>query len=84
MPMYEYGCLACDSRFDRLRRMDQDDSGVTCPRCGGAQVQRQMSVFAAHSRGGSASMSEASAPVSSGGGGGCGGGCCGGGCATRN
>jgi putative FmdB family regulatory protein len=83
MPMYEYGCLNCDSRFDRLRRMDQDDSGVNCPRCGGEQVQRRMSVFAAHTRSGGASIAEAAAPVSSGGGG-CGGGCCGGGCATRN
>lgn len=82
MPMYEYGCLACDSRFDRLRRMDQDDNGVTCPRCGGAHVQRRLSVFAAHSRG--ASGAAETTTVTTGGGGGCGAGCCGGGCASRN
>ena len=82
MPMYEYGCLACNTNFDRLRRMDQDDDGVTCPHCGGARVQRRLSVFAAHSRGTSAVVAE-SAPRATGGGG-CGAGCCGGGCASRN
>lgn len=81
MPMYEYGCLVCDSHFDRLRRMDQNDSGVTCPSCGSVQVQRRLSVFAAHSRGGATSMTDVAAPAT---GGGCGAGCCGGGCATRN
>lgn len=51
MPMYEYGCLACNSRFDRLRRMDQDDTGVTCPVCHSESVQRRLSVFAAHTKG---------------------------------
>ncbi|RRR66008.1 MAG: zinc ribbon domain-containing protein [Candidatus Viridilinea halotolerans] len=82
MPMYEYGCLACDSHFDALRRMDQDDSGVVCPQCGASQVQRRLSVFASHSRdGGSARVTEAAPPAL---GGGCGGGCCSGTCATRN
>lgn len=82
MPMYEYGCLACNSHFDRLRRMDQDDSGVTCPSCGAAQVQRRLSVFAAHTRTSGATVIETAAPQVSGGG--CGAGCCGGGCASRN
>jgi putative FmdB family regulatory protein len=82
MPMYEYGCLACNTNFDRLRRMGQDDDGVTCPSCGGAQVQRRLSVFAAHSRVGSAEVAAPAPRVSSGGG--CGAGCCGGGCASRN
>ncbi|NTU79654.1 MAG: zinc ribbon domain-containing protein [Chloroflexales bacterium] len=83
MPMYEYGCLACNSRFDRLRRMDQDDSGVICPRCGGEQVQRRLSIFAAHTRGAPTTAAEttSTAPTSHGG---CGSGCCGRGCASRN
>lgn len=80
MPMYEYGCLECDKRFDRLRRMDQDDAGVTCPCCQSAHVQRQLSVFASHTRGGSGSA-VAAAPVATGGGC-CGGSCCSGG--SRN
>lgn len=83
MPMYEYGCLACDSHFDRLRRMGQDDAGVTCPHCGGEQIRRRLSVFAAHTRGGdSTAVVEPVASAASGGG--CGAGCCGGGCASRN
>jgi putative FmdB family regulatory protein len=82
MPMYEYGCLACNSRFDRLRRMDQDDSGVSCPTCQSAAIQRRLSVFAAHSRGesGVSAVAEAAAPAASS----CGGGCAGCGCGSRN
>ena len=81
MPMYEYGCLACNSQFDRLRRMDQDDSEVFCPHCGGEQVERRLSVFAAHTRGATPTVAEAApAPRSHGG---CGNSCCGGGCASR-
>ncbi len=80
MPMYEYGCLVCDHRFDRLRRMDQADSEVTCPYCGGDHVQRRLSRFAAHTRSAGAVI-EVPAPSTSGG---CGSGCCGGSCASRN
>jgi putative FmdB family regulatory protein len=63
MPMYEYGCLSCNSRFDRLRRMDQDDSGIICPKCHSEAVQRRLSVFASYSRSTTASVaSEAAAP----------------------
>ena len=81
MPMYEYNCLICDRHFDLRRRMDQDDSEVACPRCGGREVQRRLSLFAAHSRGTASSMN---IPVTATAGGGCGPGCCGGSCATRN
>lgn len=74
MPMYEYGCLECQSRFDRLRRMSQDDSGVACPHCDSVQVERRFSVFAAHSKGGSSAVVEAAAPQATSGG------CCGGSC----
>lgn len=79
MPMYEYNCPACHSRFDRLRRMDQSDTDLSCPHCKSEQVQRRLSVFAAHSRGGPAASQAVAAPVASSGG------CCGGscGCGTR-
>ncbi|MBX0327136.1 zinc ribbon domain-containing protein [Oscillochloris sp. ZM17-4] len=81
MPMYEYGCQSCNSRFDRLRRMDQDDTGLTCPTCHSTSVQRRFSVFASYSRGASSpEAAEVAAPA----GGTCGGGCPGCGCATRN
>ena len=77
MPMYEYGCLSCSSRFDRLRRMGQSDADVTCPSCQSHRVERRLSVFAAPSRGGAAVAEASAAPAA--------GGCCGGscGCGTR-
>lgn len=80
MPMYEYRCRDCDSRFERLRRMDQDDADVSCPCCQSTLVQRRVSVFAAHTRGGGA-MTSSEAPVAASGGGCCGGTC---GCGSRN
>lgn len=76
MPMYEYGCQACNTRFDLLRRMNQDDAGITCPRCESGRVQRRLSTFAAHSKdaAGVSAAASAPAPVASGGG------CCGGSC----
>lgn len=79
MPMYEYGCTTCASKFDLLRRMDQADTGIICPQCGSNHVQRKLSVFAAHSKDSSGKVST----VASTGGGCCsGGGVCG--CAARN
>jgi putative FmdB family regulatory protein len=80
MPMYEYGCMECQNRFDRLRRMDQNDQDVACPYCQSAHVERRLSVFAAHSKGGATVSEAAPAPQATGGG------CCGGscGCGSRN
>lgn len=81
MPMYEYGCLSCNNRFDLLRRMDQGDSGVTCPICHSESVQRRLSVFATYSKGVvSSDAVEVAAPS----GGTCSGSCATCGCGTRN
>jgi putative FmdB family regulatory protein len=80
MPMYEYGCQACDTRFDLLRRMDQDDADVACPRCHSGRIRRRLSVFASHSRDAVGVSAAATAPVATTGGGCCGGSC---GCGTR-
>ena len=34
MPLYEYECPACGRVFEELRRAG-DESGATCPQCGG-------------------------------------------------
>jgi putative FmdB family regulatory protein len=45
MPIYEYVCMTCESHFEELvRNGDEPD----CPDCGGPDVRRQLSVFAAH------------------------------------
>ena len=38
MPLYEYQCLNCSTRFE-VRRGFHDESAVPCPKCQG-EVQR--------------------------------------------
>lgn len=71
MPLYEYHCLDCQSRFEKLSKHEAADA-MTCPTCGGKRARRLLSVFASFSRSGDG------APVAmAGGGGGC---ACGGNC----
>ena len=48
VPIYEYECGECESRFDRLQRLT--DADPNCPDCGGTSVRKHISVFAAASR----------------------------------
>lgn len=45
MPVYEYKCPDCGQFFDTLRKMDELDKPIECPRCGGHGAKRQLSVF---------------------------------------
>lgn len=45
MPIYEYACKQCDRRFETLVR---DAEAPECPSCHGRELERQLSVFAAH------------------------------------
>lgn len=71
MPLYEYVCDRCETRFEMLRPSGRMDDPASCPR-GHGTSRRVLSTFAALTKD---SYGE-SAPV--GGGGGCGG--CDGGC----
>lgn len=73
MPLYEYYCHKCASKFEMLRTMGRSDEPGTCPKghSGGA---RTITTFAAVSKGDGAGMMDA---PSGGGGCGCGGGGCG-------
>jgi putative FmdB family regulatory protein len=46
MPLFEYRCPACDSRFELLIR---GDAVPTCPTCGGTSLERMLSLFAVSS-----------------------------------
>lgn len=48
MPLFEYACTECRRRFELLVR-----SGDTpeCPSCHSTKLDRQLSVFAAHTQG---------------------------------
>ena len=68
MPLYEYVCDRCDTRFEELRASNRMDEPAKCP-AGHPASHRVLSTFAALTRDGIGEP----APV---GGGGCGGGGC--------
>ena len=51
MPIYEYRCQDCQTRFERLVLRAADAAEVTCPACGQKRVSQELSVFAAPSSG---------------------------------
>jgi len=53
MPIYEYLCDDCGSKFEKLVRSSQASAEVECPSCGEAHVTQQLSTFAAHANGSS-------------------------------
>ena len=69
MPLYEYLCKDCNTKFEMLRPMSQVDKTAACPECE-TSAPRVFSVFAAFTSG----QDEGFAPIA-GAGGGCG--CCG-------
>lgn len=48
MPIFEYKCEECGSRFEKLVRNSEAGPPV-CPQCESPKTTRQLSVFAAHS-----------------------------------
>ncbi len=55
MPVYEYLCTTCRSRFEKLRSMDTFQETIPCPDCG-TPAARALSVFAAFTRGANGEM----------------------------
>ncbi len=51
MPVYEYVCLDCGTRFDALRPMRQADAPIACHDCESEHTSRTLSVFFATSDG---------------------------------
>ena len=50
MPLYEYYCPQCETRFELLRPMSRSDDPAACPN-GHDRAQRVLSVFSAVSKG---------------------------------
>jgi putative FmdB family regulatory protein len=46
MPIYEYFCADCRTKFEALRPMAQADAIIACEACGGGHTARVLSVFA--------------------------------------
>jgi putative FmdB family regulatory protein len=55
MPIYEYSCDSCGSKFEKLVRRSEEVLESGCPSCGDKHLTQEYSTFAAHA--GSASAS---------------------------
>jgi putative FmdB family regulatory protein len=62
MPLFEYACRDCGHHFEHLTR---DRETPRCPACSGAELEKQLSVFAVGATGAS-SPSASQAPSSCG------------------
>ena len=71
MPIYEYVCEECATRFERIVLNKQQE--IACPKCASKKATIQLSVFATT---GNSNGASAKSSTSTGGGGSC----CGGGC----
>jgi putative FmdB family regulatory protein len=68
MPIFEYACDDCGTKFEKLVRRSTDAAELRCPSCGEAHLTTQYSTFAPRS-----AAPKQSEPA------GCGAGMCGGG-----
>jgi len=48
MPIYEYECLSCGSRFQSLVMKEAEEKKLACPRCGKGKKRRLISRVAYH------------------------------------
>ncbi len=58
MPIYEYICDDCGTKFEKLVRRNQD--AIACPSCGESHLKTALSTFAAHSSNGKTQASRRS------------------------
>jgi putative FmdB family regulatory protein len=56
MPIYAYACADCGHDFETLVRASETPA---CPKCGGARLDRQISLIAKPASGGPSAASEA-------------------------
>jgi putative FmdB family regulatory protein len=74
MPLYEYYCADCRTKFEALRPMSKADTAIQCKGCESIRTSRVLSLFAPNIK------SEESSNFSPTFSGNMGGGCCGGHC----
>ena len=52
MPIFEYSCETCGTKFEKLMRRAGETEGLECPSCGEHHLKQELSTFAAHANGG--------------------------------
>jgi putative FmdB family regulatory protein len=63
MPIYEYKCDDCGTKFEKLVRRSDDAAALECPSCGEKHLTQELSTFAAQvSNGGSKAAEMPSCP----------------------
>jgi putative FmdB family regulatory protein len=60
MPIFEYRCEDCGTKFEKLVRRSTDT--IACPSCGESHLKQELSTFAAHAGGQPAERSMPSCP----------------------
>ncbi len=51
MPIYEYKCDTCETRFEKLVRGSDDADNLSCPSCGKRHLSQEYSTFSARANG---------------------------------
>ncbi len=51
MPIYEYLCAECDTRFEAIRSFSKADDPISCENCQSVETQRAVTTAFAHSGG---------------------------------
>ena len=51
MPIYEYACKSCDTKFEKLVRSMSGQERIECPNCGSSETARALSLFAVGAEG---------------------------------
>ncbi len=64
MPLYEYYCPVCESKFEVLRPMSRSDEPASCP-SGHEGAERTISVFSALTKGADGEVSSVASSCSS-------------------
>ena len=49
MPIYEYQCRRCRTRFEALRPINDNSRDLACPECGEKRPEKVFSTFATSS-----------------------------------
>lgn len=68
MPLFTFDCEGCGEAFEELVSFGRDLDDIRCPKCGGEETRKRMSLVARTIRAGSTSSYQVAAPSCSPGG----------------